>query len=812
MGSRFLEHYVEAFDAAERLIGAESRLRNPKQLRLFTQALVNRLLFVRFVELKGWLEFQGRADYLQAVFAAGGMRGRSVYRSRIIPLFRALSERGSHRPESIGHVPLRIGGPFDETEIDRRVSDVPDSALALLLSDAGLFYSTRFTIDESSVAGDGSAVDPEILGIMFEELVTGRNESGAFYTPKPVVSFMCREALKDYLGRTTSVPARMTEEIVDHRVATEFEPAAAREIEAALGVLQAVDPACGSGAYLVGLLHELVGLYELLSSSKLVSHRPRDQLKRRIIETSLCGVDVDPLAVHIARLRLWLSLAVDAKTPCELPHLDRRIAVGDALMGRFPAALPERGFDVVLANPPYVRQELIGRARKRRLQKCFATAVDGKSDLYCYFLARGLELLHDGGVQVCISSGSWLDVAFGVKLQRYLLSHGRVVAVYDSLVERQFASAAINTVVSVIRKQAPEAASTTRFVTFRAPLETALQDPSARRELIVLSDELWNPPGNAPAEVNGCPAYRGGKWSGRYLRAPDSFLSLMRDPSRLKRLDDSEIWSIGRGRRTGCDDFFYLTAGEARERKVERRFLKPLVKSPLQFQRRPPRTSGLDREWLVFLCRDTRFDLRGTHALSYIRHGERIGVPRRNVTGRDNRWYDLGSQVTPDLILPIAFHERFFVVENDARSQVHQRFATVTVDRAQWVLIPVLAAVLSSSLTVLLAQVLGRHGLGEGALDFPPDDWREILIPDFAQVGPRDRKELAGCWNELAAHVPVAFACAARDPVQQRLDGIVARLIGRDDRFMESVRHDALALIESRLAKARARIIGEPGT
>ncbi len=443
---------------------------------------------------------------------------------------------------------------------------------------------------------------PEMLGTVFEELVTGRNESGAYYTPRPVVSFMCREALKHFLIEKTTIAAGLIDLFVDDRKISGLDAEAAREIETALDNLRAIDPACGSGAYLVGLLHEMVGLYEQLAISGLIRTRhSRYDLKRRIISTNLYGVDIDPLATHIARIRLWLSLAVEADKPCALPDFDNKIAAGDALAAAFPLTLPAGGFDVVLANPPYVRQELIGRAVKRALQKRFAGAVDGKSDLYCYFFARSLELLCKNGVHVCICSGSWLDVGFGAKLQAFLLSQARIVAVYDSLVERQFASAAINTVISVVRKQPPEGNPPTRFVTFREPLEVAARKPAARRELSVSRDELWDPSRAGTSPMNGCRPYRGGKWSGRYLRAPESFVELLRHPGTLVPLGRSEIWSIGRGRRTGCDDFFYLTAEESHEQNIERRFLKLLVKSPMQFRSVPPRTSCLaERNWFVF--------------------------------------------------------------------------------------------------------------------------------------------------------------------------------------------------------------------
>ena len=108
------------------------------------------------------------------------------------------------------------------------------------------------------------AVDPEMLGRVFEELMTRRHAAGAYYTPRTVVSFMCRETLKGYLSNRTGVSATAVARLVDRQDAGKLNPTDAREILAALDDLKAVDPACGSGAYLLGLLREMMTLYRLL--------------------------------------------------------------------------------------------------------------------------------------------------------------------------------------------------------------------------------------------------------------------------------------------------------------------------------------------------------------------------------------------------------------------------------------------------------------------------------------------------------------------------------------------------------------------
>ncbi len=148
------------------------------------------------------------------------------------------------------------------------------------------------------------AVDPEMLGKVFEELVTGRHETGSYYTPRPVVSFMCREALKGYFADKTKASVEAVAALVDHQDVGKLKETHAHEILAALDDLKAVDPACGSGAYLLGLLQEMIVLYRSLYSEKLVKDaRTLYDLKLRIISQSLYGVDIDPFATNIAKLR-----------------------------------------------------------------------------------------------------------------------------------------------------------------------------------------------------------------------------------------------------------------------------------------------------------------------------------------------------------------------------------------------------------------------------------------------------------------------------------------------------------------------------
>ena len=182
-----------------------------------------------------------------------------------------------------------------------------------------------------------------MLGKLFEETVNERHSSGAYYTPRPVVAFMCREAIKGYVSgqNIAGLDDAKIAHLVDNADPQAVTVAQALEVANAVAGLKAVDPACGSGAFLLGMLQEIVALNDTLFRA---GHTPESlyQQKLDIISNNIYGVDKDKLAVSTAMLRLWLSLAVDFDgegPPDTLPNLDLKLVVGDAIAGPDPQQL-----------------------------------------------------------------------------------------------------------------------------------------------------------------------------------------------------------------------------------------------------------------------------------------------------------------------------------------------------------------------------------------------------------------------------------------------------------------------------------------
>ena len=558
----FYKDYDRVFHEVEGLIDEQGDhdLETAEDLRMFTQSLFNRLMFLRFVERKGWLIYQGDTEYLRALHAAGGIRGRSLYRSRIHPLFfEGLAVESIDKPEVFGKTVFLNGGLFEKAEIDGKVRDLPNEVFDRIIGSDGLFYRYNFTVEESTPLDIEVAVDPEMLGKVFEKLVTGRHETGSYYTPRQVVSFMCREALKGHLSEQTDAGPETVASLVDDHEVGDLSVTHARQVLGALDGLKAVDPACGSGAYLLGLLHEMVTIYRLLYSEKLTQDAwSLFKLKQQIICNNLYGVDLDPFATSIAMLRLWLSLMVefDQAQPPPLPNLDFKIETGDALLGPCEPIAPtleiaalhtlaeklvekkdhyltahgdrkrqlkteidhytdaildalqhahrkgiidwrvhfaevfvkNGGFNVVLANPPYVNMVQMDASDSNYrdvVRGIFSTATGG-FDLFVPFVQRGVQLLAQGGTLAYITPNKILSAEYAEDLRLFLRERTTLrsvtdlsripvfsASVYPVITIAQKAPSGADHVVSILQSEAESSESVDIVFSHEAPMSIA---------------------------------------------------------------------------------------------------------------------------------------------------------------------------------------------------------------------------------------------------------------------------------------------------------------------------------------------------
>ena len=232
--------------------------------------------------------------------------------------------------------PYLNGGLFDDSQ-DKIYNDLklPEDTFNSLFD---TFNNFNFTVYEDAPDEHTVAVDPEMLGHIFENLLEDNKEKGAFYTPKEIVHYMCQESLAEHLAskfdseQKETVVKLIQQAELDRQQET-WVKQNATEIILALEKIKICDPAIGSGAFPMGLLQEIFNLMVVLHDYKGWGKKNEVEIKKHIIQESIYGVDLDAGAVDIARLRFWLSLVVDEIKPQALPNLDYKIMQGNSLLG-----------------------------------------------------------------------------------------------------------------------------------------------------------------------------------------------------------------------------------------------------------------------------------------------------------------------------------------------------------------------------------------------------------------------------------------------------------------------------------------------
>jgi hypothetical protein len=487
----------------------------------------------------------------------------------------------------------------------------------------------------------------------------------------------------------------------------------------------------------------------------------------------------------------------------------------------------EKGFGIMVGNPPYVRQEMIAdpmlneadfkpdawretkKEYKQQLQQAVAEAfpkffnykhgsdkfrtLDGKSDLYIYFYLLGLKRVNPNGSFCFITSNSWLDVGYGKDLQEFLLTQAHVKMILDNQAKRSFKNADVNTIIALFASptltKSESAEKTARFVMFRTPFENVLSPvvfqeieqtrerkstPEFRvtpiRQQALLAEGMVISEDEEGTQKRGLATatYQGDKWGGRYLRAPDIFFIILeKGKDKLVRLD--QIASVRFGIKTGANEFFYLGDNIIKEWGIEQRFIKPVIKSPRECHTIIVQPQDLESR--ILICHESKSDLRGTGILEYIKWGERQGYDKRPTCRGRSQWWSLDAQNVGDFLWFKAFNDRFLVPRNVGLPSA-DRFYTIVLNSQNKKNHLCATFTLNCTLTHLMTELNGRVNLGEGALDNMTYEAARVQIID---------PNLIRQSNDMPVFSRAIEPCATE-------------VIKRDRRAMDDVVFDALKL------------------
>ena len=330
-------------------------LADTKQNRDYVKKLLGRLVFLQFLQKKGWMGVPasrsdwegGDKNYLCHLIEHYKENDR-LLSDVLEPLFfNTLNEKreGDIADARLGEnikIPYLNGGLFEKDSIDKLDIDFPYSHFKELMD---FFSIYNFTIDENDPDDSEVGIDPEMLGHIFENLLEDNKDKGAFYTPKEIVQYMCRQSIIQYLK--THEPneqyAEPIERLINDGIVMPIlqTKTVASQFMQLLKTVRVCDPAIGSGAFPMGILYVLYhAIHHLQSHADPHGNFDSTQTKRDIIQNNIFGVDIEQGAVDIARLRFWLTLVVDANKPEPLPNLDYKITCGNSQICRYSLNTP----------------------------------------------------------------------------------------------------------------------------------------------------------------------------------------------------------------------------------------------------------------------------------------------------------------------------------------------------------------------------------------------------------------------------------------------------------------------------------------
>ena len=352
----FFEDYKNIFFALRNDLHKQNIPR--KESHEFTLQFLNRIMFIYFISKKKWLEHPRFIEWVWVAYKKLNKYGSDEFYEKWLRqiFFKAFNNRSNELTglpndviKAISNSPYLNGGLFRQNGLDNLKIKISDKMFQRIFN---FFEAYNFTIKEDMPLESEIAVDPQMIGYVYESLanvaeeIYDRNDLGIFYTPRVEVDFMCRRSLVEYLSKhLPEVPKEKFYHLIfdlpeeKEKIEKYFEKENLwYKLEETLYNLSVADPACGSGAFLVGMLNVLAEIYRIVNryTKRSISDFA---LKNKIIQYSIYGVDVMPWAIHAAELRLWLQLIVETEFKKEelrknplLPNLNLNLRIGDSLV------------------------------------------------------------------------------------------------------------------------------------------------------------------------------------------------------------------------------------------------------------------------------------------------------------------------------------------------------------------------------------------------------------------------------------------------------------------------------------------------
>jgi type I restriction-modification system DNA methylase subunit len=644
------------------------------------------------------------------------------------------------------------------------ISEIPftaraDIRLRTLIDTIDIFDFSRFRSD--------------FVGRVYEELIPPqeRKDLGQFYTPPTIVNFITKMVIKN-----------------------------------AKAVI--LDPSCGSGGFLVGAYHRL---RELNGAPPDLSGPLDDPIHQQLLD-QIYGIDINQFPAHLSVINLAVQNARNKSDKVNvavkdffdiLPGIDVLTgfeglnADSQTVEMKFPTS-----FDIIVANPPYIEQELMGSAEKKKIKRRIEMeyrhkakeviigppikrasnqiALDKQSDIFIYFFVHALSLLGNGGSLGFISSNKWLEVDYGESFQEFLLNYARIefIVEFDRAI---FSDAEVNTAITILQKESDRDrrnGNITRFVRIKRRINVEEEIKLIQNSKDSYEDERIRI--NVVKQGELIP----GKWN-VYLRAPPIFQQVINNP-KIKRLED--VADVFRGPTTGYDKFFLMDSQMAEGFNIEEEFLTPCVSSP-KVVKGLAIDKGDVQEYLLMVNKP-KDELRNTRVIKYIERAEstKVGskkgadkaalpIPEHKTLKARKLWYSLPEYPPAPILFVKMIDKRPKAIWNKAKAQASNLFYYI-IPKKRYEL--VLLGYLNSSFGAFLMELYGRS-YGGGVLELAAYELKQLPVINPAMLSEAEITEVS------ASFVALADTLQERISIEKKMDLIKSKSKNTESVFEQDI-------------------------
>jgi len=553
---------------------------------------------------------------------------------------------------------------------------------------------------------DFEKIENDVIGRIYEKLIPigQRKKLGQYYTPPQIVELILKLTIKDSKQKI-------------------------------------MDPACGSGGFLVGGYKHLLNLKD---KTRATTENEHQSLLNQIV-----GVEINQFPAHLSVINLAMqgirfrtnNINVLVSDFFDLKPFDewwQKEYKKAHLDKKEETTKTYRFFDCVVANPPYIRQEIITQKKKLQDIMKFESASIGKtSDIYSYFFVHATQFLKNEGRLGFITSNKWLEVKYGESLQKFFLNNHKILYVIE-FDAAAFEEVDVNTCVTILQKEKDSkkrVGNRVKFVRVKKPIKI-----EKLVQILEKTDKDFEDDNIRIIVVPQFKLEKEDKWS-VCLRAPRIYHKIIKNENFTEM---SNLCEINRGFTSGVNEFFYLSEDDVKGYGVEKEFLKPLIKTPrdlslIELSKNPQKNFVLK----VSLPKDK---LVGKNVLKYINTGEEHKYHLRATVKNRKLWYDLGDKKPKSILFARKIWENIVLAINDAEAFADQPFYEIEPKNKNDIYI--ISAFLSSSISKLFYEIKGRS-YGGGVLELAIYEAINFPILNPTKITKSYKQNLENKFKEL---------------------------------------------------------------